>query len=141
MTQSATRVVAGLIFRDGRLLIATRPEGKALAGFWEFPGGKVEPGESDADALGRELMEELGVVAPILSILESVTHEYERGTVEIAFYQCRWESGDPFPHDGQRLHWIRHDELDDYEFPPADERLLNRLRDEPEWWAVSGLMS
>ena len=100
---------------------------------WDL-GGDTELGQPDEGALERELMEELGVVAPICAAFETVTHEYDQGVVRIAFYQCRWRTGEPFPHDGQRLQWITRDTLDQFEFPPADERILERLREENRWW-------
>lgn len=130
----AINVAAGLIFRDRRLLIAQRPAGSHLAGFWEFPGGKCEPGETFEDSLVRELREELGTEVEVLSLIDSVTHAYPEKTVRLKFFRCRWVRSEPRALGCAALAWIGIDELENYQFPPADARLLERLRSAPELW-------
>jgi len=127
-------VVAGLIFRNGRLLITQRPPGAHLGGLWEFPGGKCEPGESDEQALKRELLEELGVAVEVGALLETVTHRYPAKTVRIRFHLCRLRSGEPSPLGCPDLRWVTRTELAGYDFPEADERLLDRLKGESSLW-------
>jgi mutator protein MutT len=130
-------VVAGLIFRNGRLLITQRPPNSHLGGLWEFPGGKCEPGESDEQALKRELREELGACVAVEQLIDTVTHHYPAKTVCIRFHRCRLTSGEPAPLGCQNLEWVTHAELDDYNFPEADAQLLDRLRSEPGFWGES----
>ncbi|MCB8837340.1 8-oxo-dGTP diphosphatase MutT [Aurantimonas sp. VKM B-3413] len=124
-------VACALIDADGRILIAERPEGKALAGLWEFPGGKLEPGETPEDALIRELREELGVVtqAPCLAPLTFASHRYDDFHLLMPLYVCRRFSGTPTPREGQRLKWVRASALRDYPMPPADAPLIAHLID------------
>src|ERR1041384_399365 len=98
---------AALIDVDGRVLIAQRPEGKSMAGLWEFPGGKVEAGETPETALIRELKEELGIViaGEDLSYFTSVTHAYETFMLHMQLYLCKRWQGEPHPHEGQQLQW------------------------------------
>ena len=131
---SPINVVAGLIFRHGRLLITQRPPGSHLGGLWEFPGGKCEPGESDEQALTRELREELGVDVAVGDLIETVTHRYPTKTVCIRFHGCRLTSGDPAPLGCHDLRWVTGAELDHYDFPEADGQLLLRLRTEAGLW-------
>ena len=124
-------VACALIDADGRILIAQRPEGKSLAGLWEFPGGKLEPGETPEDALIRELREELGVVtqAPCLAPLTFASHRYDDFHLLMPLYVCRRFSGTPTPREGQRLKWVRPSALRDYPMPPADAPLIAHLID------------
>lgn len=116
------RVVAAAVF-DGqrRVLLADRPAGKHMAGWWEFPGGKVAPGESDRDALVRELREELGVEAQPIAEIMTLTHDYPDRVVEIVLWHARIVAGVPQGLDGQQLKWV-----DTYAL--ADERLLEADR-------------
>jgi mutator protein MutT len=130
----AVEVAAGLVFRDGRLLITRRPEGGHLAGLWEFPGGKREPDESFEQCLGRELMEELGIEVEVGELVESITHEYPEKTVHLRFFRCAWKRHEPQALGCAGFRWVAARELIDYEFPAADARLLERLCETPELW-------
>ncbi|ABA80350.1 NUDIX domain-containing protein [Rhodobacter sphaeroides] len=120
-----------LIDGDGRVLLAQRPEGKSLAGLWEFPGGKVEPGESPEAALIRELKEELGIdtKASCLAPLTFASHAYETFHLLMPLFACRRWEGIPQPREGQTLAWVRPQALRDYPMPPADLPLIPILRD------------
>lgn len=132
---SPIEVVAGLIFRGGRLLIAQRPAGAHLGGLWEFPGGKREPGEAPEAALTRELHEELGVAVSVGELIETVEHAYPDKRVRIRFFRCRLLRGEPQALDGQRsIRWITRAELSEPSFPAADAHLLQRLLAESDWW-------
>src|SRR5438477_2798125 len=120
-----------LIDPDGRVLLAERPEGKHLAGFWEFPGGKVQPGETPEVALIRELAEELGidVVASCLAPFTFASHAYPEFHLLMPLYVCRKWSGIVMAREGQQLKWVRPTQLGDYPMPPADKPLVAMLRD------------
>ncbi|MBD9529215.1 8-oxo-dGTP diphosphatase MutT [Paracoccus sp. PAR01] len=120
-----------LIDRDGRVLLAQRPEGKSLAGLWEFPGGKVEPGETPEGALIRELHEELGIEtwSSCLAPLTFASHRYESFHLLMPLYACRKWDGIPVPCEGQNLAWVNATELSNYPMPPADIPLIPILRD------------
>jgi 8-oxo-dGTP diphosphatase len=125
-------VSAGVVFHEGRVLIAKRPEGKHLAGFWEFPGGKREPNETWEQCLTRELVEELGVtVAPGRTIHET-THAYPDRVVRLRFIAARWVSGTPQAIGCADWAWVRCEDLSRYAFPPADAEFLEVLRRQPE---------
>jgi mutator protein MutT len=122
-------VVAALIQDDrGRYLITRRRGGSHLAGMWEFPGGKREPGEALEDALRRELVEELSARFAVGEKVETVRWEYPERTVVIHFYRCRHESGTIEPRESQAMEWVAPERLDQLEFPPADRELIARLR-------------
>ncbi len=118
-----------LIDVDGRVLIAERPAGKSMAGLWEFPGGKVDPGERPEDALIRELKEELGIVVKeaCLAPLTFASHTYEDFHLLMPLYVCRRWEGTVAPHEGQRLAWVRPNRLKEYPMPPADVPLISHL--------------
>ena len=120
-----------LIDPDYRVLIAQRPEGKQLAGLWEFPGGKVEAGERPEETLIRELKEELGITVeePCLAPLTFASHAYESFHLLMPLYACRRWSGFVQPMEGQALKWVRPTELRHYPMPPADEPLIPALID------------
>lgn len=120
-----------LIDRDGKILLAQRPEGKSMAGLWEFPGGKVEPGETPEEALIRELEEELGIDtwASCLAPLTFASHAYEKFHLLMPLFACRKWDGIPQSREGQTLKWVRAAELRDYPMPPADIPLIPILRD------------
>ena len=120
-----------LIDRDGRVLLAQRPEGKAMAGLWEFPGGKVEPGETPEAALIRELHEELGIETwqSCLAPLTFASHSYDSFHLLMPLFACRKWQGTPQPREGQRLAWARAQQLRDFPMPPADIPLIPILRD------------
>ncbi len=124
-------VAAALIDQDGRILLAQRPEGKAMAGLWEFPGGKVETGESPESALIRELREELGIDTwqSCLAPLAFASHAYDSFHLLMPLYVCRKWEGIPVSQEGQRLKWVRVQDLRSYPMPPADLPLLPMLRD------------
>lgn len=120
-----------LIDRDGRILLAQRPEGKSLAGLWEFPGGKVEPGETPEAALIRELKEELGIdtKASCLAPLTFASHSYDDFHLMMPLFACRRWEGIPEAREGQTLAWVMPNRLRDYPMPPADLPLIPILRD------------
>jgi 8-oxo-dGTP diphosphatase len=122
-------VAVALIDADGRVLIAERPEGKQLAGLWEFPGGKIEPGERPEETLIRELHEELGITVeePCLAPLTFASHAYESFHLLMPLYVCRRWRGFVQPREGQRLKWVRPRDLRNYPMPPADEPLIPPL--------------
>ncbi len=120
-----------LVDADGRVLIAQRPKGKSMAGLWEFPGGKVEAGETPEDALIRELEEELGIVTQLacLAPLTFASHSYERFHLLMPLFVCRRYQGIAQPREGQVLKWVRPQKLRDYPMPAADEPLIPYLID------------
>jgi 8-oxo-dGTP diphosphatase len=126
-----------LIDRDGRVLMAQRPEGKPMAGLWEFPGGKIEPGETPEKALIRELGEELGIntATSCLAPLSFASHSYSASNNRAAFhllmmlYVCRRWQGRPKPIEGGALKWVRPQQLRDYPMPEADIPLIAALQD------------
>ena len=124
-------VAAALVDRDGRVLLAQRPEGKAMAGLWEFPGGKPGPGETPEAALLRELKEELDIdtEASCLAPLTFASHAYPDFHLLMPLYVCRVWQGVPRPQEGQRLAWVRPGEMRDWPMPPADRPLVAMLRD------------
>lgn len=132
MTTPLLLVVACLLVdADGRVLLTQRPEGKALAGLWEFPGGKVEEGERPEDALVRELEEELGIVTqtPCLAPLTFASHGYEDFHLLMPLYVCRRFSGSPTGREGQKIRWVRPNALRNFPMPPADEPLIPIIQD------------
>ena len=124
-------VACALVDADGRVLIAQQPEGKALAGLWEFPGGKLEAGERPEAALIRELHEEIGIVVQeaCLAPLTFASHAYEDFHLLMPLYICRRYEGIARPREGQRLKWVWPKELRDYPMPPADAPLIPFLVD------------
>jgi 8-oxo-dGTP diphosphatase len=118
-----------LIDVDGRVLLAQRPAGKAMAGLWEFPGGKVENGERPEDSLIRELKEELGIVVSeaCLAPLTFASHAYPDFHLLMPLFVCRRWDGTVTPREGQRLAWVRPNRLREYQMPPADEPLIAHL--------------
>ena len=119
-------VVAAVIERDDAFLLTLRPAGTHLAGHWEFPGGKVHESETHAEALRRELFEELDIVARVGELAHIVTHVYPEKTVELHFYRCDFV-GEPKPMMGQGMKWVRRDELAGLPFPDADRALIALL--------------
>lgn len=127
-------VAAGLVFRDGKLLIARRFDDVHLGGLWEFPGGKREPEETFEACLVRELREELGIEVRVGSRVEMVTHEYPEKTVHLQFFRCAWHRNEPQALGCTDFAWVTAGALDDYEFPAADESLLQKLKTDPSFW-------
>jgi mutator protein MutT len=119
-------VVAAVIERDGRYLLTLRPEGTHLADHWEFPGGKCDPHESHAEALRRELHEELDIVASIGPLVHCAVHTYPERSVELHFYACSYE-GEPKAMIGQQIRWVPRAELASLRFPAADATLVAQL--------------
>jgi 8-oxo-dGTP diphosphatase len=131
-------VAAGLVFRGGRLLVTQRRPGDHLGGLWEFPGGKVEPGESFPECLRRELREELNLEIETEELLQAITHTYPEKTVHLQFYRCTCGAGTPQPLGCHALAWVSCDELLGYAFPAADTQLLELLRNRPDLWQDRG---
>ncbi|HJW40241.1 MAG TPA: (deoxy)nucleoside triphosphate pyrophosphohydrolase [Rhizomicrobium sp.] len=135
MTGSGLRLVlvaaCALIDPDGRVLIAQRPPGKAMAGLWEFPGGKIEPGERPEETVIRELAEELGIVVsePCLAPFTFASHLYSDFHLLMPLYVCRRWEGTPMPREHSALKWARPRDLAQYPMPPADVPLIAMLRD------------
>jgi len=127
-------VSAGLVFRDGLLLIAERRPQDHLGGLWEFPGGKRQPGESSEDCLRRELMEELGIEVEIKELVETIAHDYPEKRVRLGFFRCLWRRHEPRAIGCHDFAWVQCDQLADYTFPAADERLLQKLLTTPDLW-------
>ena len=125
-----TIVVAAAIVEDhGRYFVTRREKGAHLGGLWEFPGGKVERGESIADGLRRELKEELGAEVEIGAEVLTVTHDYADRSVELHFISCTFVNA-PMPLLGQEMRWVPRDELKSLKFPPADDDLIKVLLDQ-----------
>jgi 8-oxo-dGTP diphosphatase len=126
-----TVVAVALVDPDGRVLLAQRPEGKPMAGLWEFPGGKIHAGESPEGALIRELSEELAidVAESCLAPLTFASHRYENFHLLMPLFACRRWNGIPKPQEGQTLAWVRPARLGDYPMPPADKPLIAMIQD------------
>jgi 8-oxo-dGTP diphosphatase len=120
-----------LIDADKRVLIAQRPEGKPMAGLWEFPGGKVEPGETPEATIIRELREELSVkvTESCLAPLTFSSHDYGEFHILLPLFICRRWEGSPQPREGQEIKWVRAKRLREFPMPPADEPLISHLAD------------
>lgn len=121
-----TIVTAAVVERDGLLLVTRRIDGTHLAGHWEFPGGKCEPGESPEECLVRELREELGVVAAVGGEIYRTLYAYADRRLDLRFFRCDIE-GEPTPLIGQEIRWVARQDLLELQFPPADSELVDRL--------------
>ena len=124
-------VACALIDPENRILLAQRPEGKSMAGLWEFPGGKIEPGETPEQSLVRELQEELGITTQTacLAPLTFASHAYQKFHLLMPLFICRKFEGIPVPREGQNLKWVRAKDLRNYPMPAADEPLVPVLQD------------
>jgi len=122
-------VTAGLIRLDGRLLITKRPKGTHLEGFWEFPGGKQEEGESLKECLEREIEEELGMKVRAERLLFSADHEYENRIISLHLFECSHLRGLPEPFEGQEARWVQPEYLTKYRFPPPDLEFIELLKE------------
>ena len=127
-------VAAGLVFRNGKLLITQRRPQDHLGGLWEFPGGKRHSDESFEQCLRRELREELGIVVKVGDLLETITHEYPAKVVHLKFFLCDWLRHEPQALGCRDFAWVRSDQLAAYAFPAADARLFEKLSASPELW-------
>jgi 8-oxo-dGTP diphosphatase len=128
MTQPVTiRVVAAVIERAGRYLITQRRPSAVLPLMWEFPGGRVEPGETDVDAVKREVRHRVGVEIEPGQLISFVSHPYERYVVDLYLYECRLTSGEPTEINVNAFKWVSSAEFDQYPFTPADELSMNKL--------------
>jgi len=120
-----------LIDQEKRVLIAQRPAGKPMAGLWEFPGGKIEEGETPEDTVIREMFEELSVkvTKPCLAPLSFTSHNYQEFHILMPLFICRRWEGIPVPREAQQVKWVRANRLRDFQMPPADETLISHLAD------------
>ncbi len=121
------RVTAAIIENDGKVLIAKRKKGWRFAGKWEFPGGKIEPNETPEECLKRELKEELGIETDIGSFFCESTYAYPHATVQLLVYRAVHISGDYTLYDHQEMRWVSPEHLRDYDFPEADEAVIDKL--------------
>ncbi len=122
------RVVAAALMSHGRVLVAKRPHHAPRGGVWEFPGGKVEAGESDPHALARELSEELETLVYVRERLGDVVHVYDDITIELVLYRCRIRAGGPRAVEHDDLRWLAPNELDELDWAPADAKLVGAVR-------------
>ena len=123
----AIEVAAAILRRGETILIAQRRANDHLAHFWEFPGGKREPGETFEQCLTRELREELAIGARVGQLVYDVTHDYPDRTIRLCFFECELVEGEPQPIHCQAFRWVRLEELGNYSFPPADDELIGLL--------------
>jgi 8-oxo-dGTP diphosphatase len=122
------QVAAGLIRRQGKILITKRPAGSHLAGYWEFPGGKKEEGETLPQCLEREIREELGIGVRAEKFLCKVEHEYDSKSISLHLYQCSAPNEEPVPLGCESVAWVEPKELDNFLMPPADEKFISLVK-------------
>ncbi|MBN2034386.1 MAG: (deoxy)nucleoside triphosphate pyrophosphohydrolase [Deltaproteobacteria bacterium] len=128
MSKPHFNVTAGLIWRDGRLLITKRPRGSHLAGYWEFPGGKQEVGESLEECIEREMMEELGMKVKAAKHLLLLDHEYDEKSISLHLFECSHLGGEPQPIGCDDMTWVKPHDLGLYKLPPPDFRMIPFIR-------------
>lgn len=121
----ATPIAIAVIEHEGRVLIGLRPAGKPLAGFWEFPGGKVLPGESPAAAAMRECREETGLLVEVIGLLEEFVYAYQHGDLHLHFFRCRLQPTSSLP--SPPFEWMPRERLSEFEFPPANRPVVEKL--------------
>ena len=121
-------VTAAIILKANRVLIAQRAPGENLAGKWEFPGGKIEPGETLQECLKREIREELDVDIEVLDFFSESIYTYQNGTIKLMAFLCKWITGDFTLNAHSHIAWVNHHELDLYDFAPADIPLVEKLK-------------
>jgi mutator protein MutT len=134
MAQNVIQVAAGLVFAGGKLLITQRRDQDHLGGLWEFPGGKLETGETFEHCLVRELQEELGIAVRVGAEIEDLTHAYPEKTVRLKFFCCELLEGEARPIHCQAVAWVTQYELRQYRFPAADAQLLTMLSKNSAFW-------
>ena len=127
LPQVPLAVCAAVIQHQGKILLTQRPHDKLLGGFWEFPGGKIDPGESPHASLKREIREELAIEITVGPVLETVYHHYEWGSVLIIAYLCRWLEGEIQHLEVADHRWLAADQFSDFEILPADQPILARI--------------
>ena len=121
-------VAAAVLIDQGKVLLTRRLDGQHLAGMWEFPGGKLEPGESPEDAVVRECAEECGIDVEVVDILDVTHHRYPEKDVLLLFYRCKLVAGEVQHLQVAEHAWVAPSELEDFALPPADERIVRRIR-------------
>jgi 8-oxo-dGTP diphosphatase len=121
------KVVCGIIFKDDKIFLCRRNSSKSLAGYWEFPGGKVEVGEKEEDSLSRELQEELGMKVQIEKYFTTVIHQYDSFTIELIAYICQFQEATYVLTDHDRYEWVNKSELNTWKLAPADIPIANEL--------------
>ncbi|MEK7544793.1 MAG: A/G-specific adenine glycosylase [Patescibacteria group bacterium] len=127
LPSNARRVSVALIYRDGKILIARRKKGTRFAGFYEFPGGKLEPKENERSSLKREILEELGVEISVRPAFSRTRFVFEGRHFYISFHRCQILLGDPEPLEGQEISWIYPRDIGQYEFPPANKEVIEKI--------------
>jgi 8-oxo-dGTP diphosphatase len=121
-------VTAAIILKENKVLIAQRAQNEMMAGMWEFPGGKIEPGETPQQCLSREINEELEVRVEVLDFFGESIYRYEHGEIRLLAYYCRWISGEFTLHVHSCIKWVGRDELNSFDFAPADVPLVEKLK-------------
>jgi len=129
MSKPHLHVTAGLAWKGGKILITLRPEGSHLAGYWEFPGGKQEPGETLEACLEREIREELAMEVKAIQEVLQIDHDYETKSITLHLFQCHWVKGTPTPLGCAELRWVKPEDLALYRLPPPDLRLLPAIHE------------
>ncbi|MDQ7094066.1 8-oxo-dGTP diphosphatase MutT [Desulfosporosinus sp. PR] len=129
-------VTAAIILKDNKVLIAQRAPGENLAGKWEFPGGKIEAGETPQECLKREIQEELEIDIEVLDYFAQSIYDYSNGTIKLLAFFCRWLSGDVTLKVHSRFAWVSCPELEPYDFAPADISLVQKLKSETKLWQL-----